>query len=130
MIQRPVAVGLIVCEHLIVEEGTRNVTLVNCTPGLTASSFPAVAQRLTVYAALTDGLGDGTLRLSVGHLDTMEEIYVRDQPIHFPDPLQERRIYFRLRQLRFPAPGRYQFTLLADGEWVAQQVIRVAVKER
>jgi hypothetical protein len=129
VIQRPVASGLILCEQRIVEERTKNITLVHCFPRLNAVRFPAVAPRLVVYAALTDGLGDGSLRLNVERLETSEEIAFREQQIRFSDPLQEFRIFFHFRRLRFPAAGRYQFTLLADRELVAQQVLRVSLKE-
>jgi hypothetical protein len=125
MIQRPVVVGLLLCEQLIVEERTRNVTLVNCFTRLKCREIPSLAQRLVVYAALTDGLGEGILRLVAVRLDTMEDVYVKDQPIRFSDPLEEVRIVFRLADLSLPVAGRYQFSLLADGELVAQRDLQV-----
>jgi hypothetical protein len=129
VIQRPVAVGLTLCEQRIVEERTKNITLVHCFPCLNAIRFPAVAPRLVVCAALPDGLGVGTLRLTVGRLETSEEVALQERRIRFSDPLQELRVFFHFRRLRIPAAGRYQFTLLADGELVAQQVLRVLSKE-
>ena len=41
MSQRPVVVGLLLCESLIVEEGTHNVTLVNCFSKRKAKRFPS-----------------------------------------------------------------------------------------
>jgi hypothetical protein len=69
------------------------------------------------------------LRLTVGCLETLEETFAREQEVRFSDPLQEVRILFRLGQLPFPRAGRYQFTLLADGELVANQVLRVLARE-
>lgn len=129
MIQRPVAIGLALCEQAIVEETTRNVTLVNCFTRLNLREFPTVAQRLTVYAALTDGLGEARISLIVTRLDTLEEVYVYHDRLSFPDPLQEVRLLFRLQDCSFPAPGRYQVTLLADGELVAQHAFPVSAVE-
>ena len=41
MQKQPTVVGLKVCHEAIVQEGTRNVTLVNCFRELSFSSFPA-----------------------------------------------------------------------------------------
>jgi hypothetical protein len=59
MIPRPIALGLTICEKIIVEEKTRNVTLVSCFSKLIVEGFPSPSQRFAVYAVLTDGLGDG-----------------------------------------------------------------------
>jgi hypothetical protein len=129
VIQQPVAVGLTVCEKLIVEERTRNVTLVNCFTGLKVREVPSPPLNLTVYASLTDGMGERTVSVLLLRLDTLEDVFAQDQPVVFSDPLQEVRIVFRFAQLTFPVAGRYQFSLLADGELVAQRVVRVSVLE-
>jgi len=48
---------------------------------------------------------------------------------HFPDKLAEVVFSTRLRGIVFPIPRYYQFTLLADGEWVAQRRLRIERKE-
>ena len=40
MSQRPLVVGLLLCESLIVEEGTHNVTLVNCFTNEKGEAIP------------------------------------------------------------------------------------------
>jgi Family of unknown function (DUF6941) len=127
--KRPVVIGLLCCEQAVVEERTRNITLVNCFTGLKVSEFPSAPQRLVVFAALTDGLGEGTLSLVVTALDTLEDVYSQDRPVRFSDPLQEVRVLFRLSQISFPRPGSYQVTLFADDELVAQRMMRVSATE-
>ena len=129
MIQRPVAVGLALCEQVIVEEKTRNVTLVNCFLRRRVRAFPSEPQHLAVFAALTDGLGEMTIGLVVQRLDTLEEVYALQNRLRFTDPLQEVRVLFRLNQLSFPAPGHYQFALFAEGELVAHRVMEVSPTE-
>ena len=101
----------------------------NCFTGLKVSEFPSAPQRLVVFTAHTDGLGQGTLSLVVAALDTLEAIYTQHEQIQFSDPLQEFRVLFRLNQLSFPRPGSYQVTLLADGELVSQRTIHLSVME-
>jgi hypothetical protein len=129
MIQRPVAVGLMLCEKIIVEEGTRNVTLVSCFSRLRVHQFPSAPHRMAVYVVLTDGQGEGVIDLILNRLDESEELFQQRQPIKFTGPLQEIGMLFRLNQCSFPAPGRYQILLLADGEMVAQKAFTVLPAE-
>ncbi len=128
MIQRPAATGLAVCEQVIVEEKTHNITLVNCLTRLRVKAVPSEPQRFIVYAWLTDGLGDGQIRLEVVRPDTLDELLTRDLPATFSDPLQEVRVLFR-GSLSFPVEGRYQVRLLADGDIIAQRTVQVFVKK-
>jgi hypothetical protein len=129
VVKRPVVIGLLCCEQAIVEERTRNITLVNCFTRLKVSGFPSAPQRLVVFTALTDGLGKGTLKLVVTALDTWKDVLTQHNPIEFSDPLQEVRVLFRLTQVEFPGPGTYQITLSADDELVAQRTIHVSATE-
>ena len=58
MIQPPLAVGLKVCQHALLDVYTKQVSLVNCVRRLRFVDFPAVPQSLTVCAVLNDGLGE------------------------------------------------------------------------
>lgn len=128
MIKPPVAIGLTVCEQLIVEEKTRNVTLVNCLTHLRVREVPSEPHRLVIYARLTDGLGDGKFRLEMSHPDTLDEILIQEVSATFTDPLQEVRAIFR-GALSFPVEGRYQSSLLVDREVIASRVFDVYVTE-
>jgi hypothetical protein len=127
MTQQPVAIALTLCEQVIVEEGTRNVTLVNCSTTLKVREVPSGPQRLVIHVTLTDGLGAGALRFEVARLDTFETIFTRETSVTFTDPLQEVRVQLRPQGLSFPVEGRYQVSLLADGELIAQRRFRVSV---
>jgi hypothetical protein len=123
MSQRPVAIGLLVCEQVIVEENTGNVTLVNCFRRRKVAGFPADPFPFVVFAILTDGSGQITLEVRIERLDTLDEVYQVSHTIRFPDPLQEVRCVIRLRDCSFPVAGPYQVTLLADNEPIAQRRI-------
>jgi hypothetical protein len=125
MIQRPTAVGLILCQQAIIEEETRNVTLVNSFAELRVDAFPSSPQRFTVFAILTDGLGDMTLELDIARLDTLESIYARSWRATWTNPLRAVRFLARVGSCTFPTPGRYQVSLLADNDLITQTVINV-----
>jgi hypothetical protein len=82
----------------------------------------------SAYALFTDGLGDANVNLVVSRLDTDQGVVVYRGTLHFPDRLTHVGFHTRFRQFGFPVSGRYQFTLLVDGEWVAQQSITVNTK--
>ena len=125
MVPCPVALGLMVCEKIIVEEGTRNVTLVGCFARLRVDQFPTGPQRFAVYAVLRDGHGRATISLVATRLDTGEETYNVQGVVHFPDRLTDVHALFRVNHCSFPAPGQYALALLIDGELVAQRQIEV-----
>jgi hypothetical protein len=126
MVQLPIVVALVPCHLVIVEESTRNITLVNAFQRLSFTEFPSPPYPFAVYAVLTDGLGDMELRLAVSETDTLDEIYGRSSSIRMADPLRQQRMWWRIRSCSFPEPGRYQISLLADKQMLAQCVIDVA----
>jgi hypothetical protein len=130
MVSPPVAIGLTLCDYALVEEGTKKVSLVGIFSGIRTTGFPSAPRTICVFAAFTDGLGEAIMDLSISRLETDEELYTNQQPVHFPDRFQEVRVRFRVHEFSFPAPGAYLFSLLADGEMVAQRRVTVyAIEE-
>jgi hypothetical protein len=103
--QRPTVVGLPVCEQVVVEEGTKNVTLVNCFTALKVSKFPSEPRRFVVFAVLTDGAGDVNLEVVITRLEDNEEIYRQSARVRFADRLREVRFIFRVGNCTFPTAG-------------------------
>jgi hypothetical protein len=128
MIPPPIVLGLTICEKAIVEEGTRNVTIVSTFTRLLMEEFPFPPQRFSVYAVLTEGIGDATILLTVTNLETDEEVDRIERSLRFPDRLAEVRLLFQIRECSFPIEGTYQITLYLDGDWLAQR--RLQVRER
>lgn len=118
----PVAIGLLLCEQVIMEHETRNLTPVNCFSRRYYDSFPT-ADAFVVFAILIDGTGEMSLEVVVERLDTMDEVYRREVPVHFDSPLNELRCILRIRDCSFPQPGQYQVSLLVGGEWLAHRKI-------
>jgi hypothetical protein len=124
-----IALGLTVCEKIIVEERTRNTTFVSTFTRLVVDEFPTPPQRFALAAALTGGQGQGTLDLVITRLDTDEETYALQRRLVFPGRLAEVRVIFHIRDCSFPAPGQYDAVLLVDGEWIARRKFSVQERE-
>jgi hypothetical protein len=129
MVPTPVAIGMVTCEKVIVEERTRNISLVSCFDRIVVGEFPTAPQRFAVFATLKDGEGNGTITLVITHLESDEEIYAQEGLVHFPNRLSEVRALFRVNACRFPTPGRYLVSLLVDGAWISQREIEAVAKE-
>lgn len=125
MSQTPVAVGLLVCEQLIVEEKTKNITAVNCFSRRIVPEIPPEPFSFAIYAVLTDGLGTMTVRVVISRLDTDEDIYQRSLSFHFANPLQEIRCLLRVGDCSFPIAGAYQVSLFVDRELVANRKLHI-----
>jgi hypothetical protein len=128
MIQPPVAINLTVCEQLIVEEKTHNITLVNCFARLKVRKVPSGPYRLVFYARLTEGRRDVKLTLKVLHPSTLEAILERETSATFSHPFEELNIIFR-GSISFPVAGRYQVNLLANGEIIAQRTLEIVIRK-
>jgi hypothetical protein len=125
MIPTPIAVGLMLCEQVIIEEGTRHFSLINTFARWKVGSFPAVSRPFCVVCAMTDGEGDGTIRLVISQEETARVIYDKRHVGHFPGRLREARALFRVDVCPFPAAGLYYATVTVDGEWVAHKHFQV-----
>jgi hypothetical protein len=125
MIPCPRAQGLTLCDYVMREEGTRKMSLVGTFTKIGADVFPFSAEPLCVFSTLTDGLGKGTLELTITSLTTDEEIYSFQRTIEFPNRFVDVRVLFRLRDVSFPEEGFYLFSLSVDTDTIAQRRVRV-----
>jgi hypothetical protein len=117
----PIALGLTLCEKFIVEERSRNATLVSTFTKLFADVFPSSPERFALAAILTGGHGEATLDLVLTQLDTGEDTYATQRQLPFPGRLAEVQVVFHIRDCSFPAPGHYDATLFVDGDPVARR---------
>lgn len=120
MAELPIARGLFLCERVIVEETTRNVSLINCFTRLVVDSFPSPPQSFSAFAILTNGNGTMPLRLTVSDPKEQRELLDIIGVMTFTDPLHILRPMILIRQLVFPTAGKYEIVLDSDGEFLAQ----------
>ncbi len=125
MLQRPIAVGLIPCQLVIVEERSRKVTLVNSFQRLKVDGFPSSPVPFAVYTELTDGMGEALLKLTVSRTDSLEDVYTRTFRMDFTDPLRQQRLWWNVRSCSFPIAGRYAIVLEVEGEPITQSILTV-----
>ena len=125
MAQRPLALSLQVCEKVVVEAETRNLTFVNCFARRDVKSIPSEPLSFLVCSTLTDGRGRMPLQVRIETLDDFDIIAQRRGVITFRDPLQKIRLRVPMEEVSFPTEGGYQILLLVDGDLVASQTIQI-----
>lgn len=129
MARTPTVLGLILCEKVIVEETTRNVTLVNCFKDRQAASFPTEPIPFVLFALLTNGQGRTTLQVNVDRMEDFERIYQRDVTGRFSDPTYVTRCILRVGDCSFPNPGTYQIVLQSGDDILAQRLLTIREEE-
>jgi hypothetical protein len=122
---RPAARSLLICEQVIVEETTHNVSLINCSTVWIADSFPSERMKFAIFCALIDGQGNIRLDVQISRRDNLDMIFERTFPILIHDRQQEVRFIFRSRECTFPVAGGYEVALFADGEPIATTAFTV-----
>ncbi|MCI0376455.1 MAG: hypothetical protein L0215_02485 [Gemmataceae bacterium] len=125
MDQIPTVIGLLICEQATVEQGTKNLSLINCFTRKKISDFPSSPQRFSVVAFLTDGFGAIPLEIAVSDLETLDDIDRFPATITFKDRLQEVRVVFRVTNISFPHKGAYDVSLFAGDNILAQHRLHV-----
>jgi hypothetical protein len=129
MAQKPVVIGPLLCEQIIVDEKTKYVTPVNCFTYREVEQIPSEPVTFYVLAFLTDGIGDVRIKVLLQRLgDEVEDLVEREAVFRFTDPLHIRRFTVRFRNIAFPSEGKYQITMVAAKELIAQSVFRVYKK--
>jgi hypothetical protein len=115
------ALGMVLCDHVIVEEGTGKVSFVGTFNKLKSATFPARFSPFEVGAMLVGSQGDVAIEVHLARLDTGASIIVHRRRLHFVDKLTEVLFKERFRDFSFPVPGYYEFSVVAEGEWVAHR---------
>lgn len=127
MVPRPVAIGLTLCDQVIVDERTKKPSLIGSFTGIAVDNFPSDPQRFSVCASLTGTSGSGRIELRVIQLATGDEVYRQYGGLSLGDRTDIVNVFFRLRRIRFPAPGFYLFQLLVDDDLISEAQRRLRV---
>ena len=128
MTPTPVVTGLMLCDHVIYEEGTGKVSPIGIFNRLRVDKFPSTPIPFWVFAMLTDGLGMGKIKVVVTQLETGIEVLSRGSSVYFQDRLYMVNQRVKLTTCSFPAPGWYSITLSIDGVPVADRRLEILLQ--
>lgn len=125
MAQRPLALSLQVCEKVVVEAETRNLTFVNCFTRRNVKSIPSEPISFLVCSNLVDGHGRMRLEVRIESLVDFDIVYERTGVISFSGPHHEIRVRVPMEELSFSEEGTYQILILVDSEVIASRAIQI-----
>ena len=115
----PVARSLFVCDLVIVDEESKNVTLVNIHNRFLVDTFPSGTRKFAIFGILVNSEGIVPIELVITHLDTSDRIYQGTRSYMFPNRLQEIRFHARMTRIEFREEGVYEIVLAVNGEMFA-----------
>jgi hypothetical protein len=118
----PVCKAFLVCKQIFTDAVTKECLLVAPLHQVFAPSYPLV-QDLAFFARWSNAHGSYSVEVQLRDLEGA--VLWREQlPEPFPaaDPLRVVPLTLRHFHVLFPAPGKYEFALLANGQEVAADV--------
>lgn len=124
--EQPMAQALLVCDHIIVEQGTNKKSLIGIFNTIASANFPMTHTRMSVFASLTNGRGSLPAMLRFVRVSDEKEIFSHKGQVEFPDPNQVIELVFNLVNTPFEEPGLYTFELLCDGDLLLEKRFNVA----
>ena len=121
MVPQPVVNGLHVCQAVLIDVASREVTLTRSFRNLTTPVYPRVTSPFWAYAELYGPVAKGNLSLQVLAIDKQEMVYAFKHPVEFKDRFEPVYLRLNMRECRFPRAGGYEMILWVDLDIVAQR---------
>jgi hypothetical protein len=117
--------AMLICDQTIREEGTGKVSLIGVFGAIHSNRFPVMHSSLSVYVNLGDAQGTYRLRLDLLRSDTMQKIGSGKAELNVLDLMLPAEFVFVLQSLVFERPGKYQFDLYANDDYVGSKSFQV-----
>jgi hypothetical protein len=120
---KPSVQAFLVCDNVIADGTTGKKTIVGIFTHVRARSFPCLVGQLALYFCLTDAEGKYQFDIELMYLDEDKLIGKASLPgiAEIKDRLDIIDAGVTLPPTMFPGPGRYEFRLLANGQFIARK---------
>jgi Family of unknown function (DUF6941) len=129
-IPKPEVKAFLVCDQILHDAATNKKSLIGVFHDLAATRFPAVHPSLWIYANLTDARGRYEFEFRLVDVERNNVLGSGSPPpLDIPDPLRTTEFSAQLRNVSLPAPGTYEFQLVANRQLIATKAVRVTKVE-
>lgn len=115
-----------VCDHIIVEQGTNKKSLIGVFNNIGSTSFPVIHPQMSIFVAMTNGRGRLPTTLRFVRESDQKEIFSAAGEVLFPSPNDVVELVFNIVQAPFEEPGLYTFEVYCDDELVLEKRFQVA----
>ena len=123
---KPEVKAFLLCDYIIHEQGTGKKSLIGIFEQMHSPRFPFRAPRLSVYANFSDAHGTYELAVRLVRLRDGKVLFdARGMRLALPDPLQVSELGVNLEGIPFEEPGKYEFALYANDQFLQSKPFRV-----
>jgi hypothetical protein len=121
----PSVVAILVCDRIIVEEGTAKKSVIGIFTRVNAPRLP-FAWPLGFYAKMTDGEGEYKFRVAVVCANDNRPVAGLDlTPVNISDRLHSVELALNLPPVPFERAGRYEFQLYGNDVFLGHVTLDV-----
>ena len=127
---KPSIHAFLVCDTIIIDSLTGKKSIIGAFTHLWAQKFPCQHPQVGVYFSLTDAEGKYDFEIQLFYLDQDQLVGKGSLPsIEIPNRLATQDFGVNIPYLVFPGPGKYEFRLYADGNFITQKDFQVIKQE-
>ena len=122
---KPSLSALLVCDMVIEDKSTNKKSIIGAFTDIWSHDFPCTHQKMAVYFCLTDSEGDYEIMMRFVHVDSENLLAEASFSIKIADRLSINDFALNLPPVEFATPGRYEFQLFANKEFLGRKEFRV-----
>jgi hypothetical protein len=127
---KPEVKAFLLCDYVIHEAVTNKKSLIGIFEQVNVGRLPFRLARMSVYANLADAHGNYDLSLRLVRLrDGKILLEAKGIRLSVADPLQVSELGMNLEGVVFEEPGKYEFALYANDQFLQSKPFRVAKLE-
>lgn len=127
---KPIVHAFLVCDTIIIDSLTGKKSIIGAFTHLWAKTFPCQHPQVGVYFSLTDAEGKYGFDIQLVYLDKDQMVGKGSLPsIEIENRLATHDFGVNIPYLVFPGPGKYEFRLYADGNFITQKDFQVIQQE-
>ncbi|MCA9473017.1 MAG: hypothetical protein MRJ96_09380 [Nitrospirales bacterium] len=129
-IVKPSVQAFLVCDTIIIDSLTGKKSIIGAFSHLWAKTFPCQHPQMGVYFCLTDAEGAYQFEIELVYLDKNQTVGKGAiSPIQIKNRLETHDFGLNISTVVLPGPGRYEFRLHANGQFITQKDFYVIQQE-
>ncbi len=122
----PVCKAFVICERVLKDATTAQISAVNIVESLRLTSFPGQLPMVHCFLMMTEGIGDYIVDLQVHRVSDGQVVYDEHVGlIVFATRHQFRYLDVVANGLSIERPDRYDFVMLANGQEIQRQTLTI-----
>ena len=127
---KPSVQAFLVCDTIIIDSLTGKKSIIGAFTHLWAKTFPCQHPQMGVYFCLNDAEGSYQFEIELVYLDKNQTVGKGAiSQIDIKNRLETHDFGLNIGTLVFPGPGRYEFRLFANGQFITQKDFYVIQQE-